>query len=168
MLHVFNQHTFSYSSADIEYIFGLNNYKATRRVKFNTNDNSFQALFFQFELTNNIITIERPLIENRHMYMKNLLKPIKIPKNTFLITAGLMMLSVYSLIENKENIIGVIDQNKTLHGKKYANHERARIHSYEYLKDYDSNATVIVFQYRKNDIINCIRNVNTEINIIVI
>jgi hypothetical protein len=100
--------------------------------------------------------------------MKNLLKPIKIPKSTFLITAGLMMLSVYSLIENKENIIGVIDQNTTLHGKKYANHELARINSYEYLKDYDSNATVIVFQYRKNDIINCIRNVNTEINIIVV
>jgi hypothetical protein len=34
------------------------------------------------------------------------------PKNTFLITAGSMMLYIYSLIENKDNIIGIIDNNK--------------------------------------------------------
>jgi len=167
MLHVFNQHTFTYSIVDIEYIFGLSHYKATRKLRFNTNDNSFPALFFQFELSNSIIEIERPLIESRHIYMKNLLKPIQIPKNTFLATAGMMMLPIYSIIENKENIIGVIDQNKILHGKKYANTTH-HIHPYEYLKNYDENTTILVFSYRKNDIINCIRNVNTEINIMVI
>ena len=167
ILNVFNQHTFQYSCNDIEYIFGLYNYKLFKINFFNTNDNSFPCLFFHFELIKKIEQIERNIILTRHNYSQSLIKPITIPKNTFLITAGMMLMMIYSLIENKENIIGVIDGNKLIQGRLFAGSEHI-IQPYEYLKGYDKNTTCLVFGYRKDDIINCIRNVNTEINIIVI
>ena len=96
-----------------------------------------------------------------------MLQPIIIPKHTFLATAGFMMTSIYSLIENKENIIGIIDGNKLIQGSLFADTNHI-IQPYEYLKCYDKNTNIFIFQYRKDDIINCIRKVNNEINIVVI
>lgn len=166
LLHVFNLHTFLYSDNDIEYIFGINNYKLLNKVYFTTKDKSFPALFFHFELTDNIILIERNIISNRHNYAQNTLKHIIIPPNTFLITAGMMMLQMYCLIDNKENIIGVIDQNKLIQGKKFADTEFI-IQPYEYLAGYDNNTNVFVLNYRKQDIINCIHKVNNNITNII-
>jgi len=166
MLHVFSQHTFQYSYNDIEYIFGLYNYKLINNKFNNVTDNSFPCLFFHFELTSNIIKIERNIFLSRHNYTQELLKPILIPKNTFIITTGWLMLSIYSLIENKENIIGVIDNNKLLHGKIFSNSNHF-IQPYEYLKNYD-NANCLICRYRKDDIIKCVSNNNEKINIIIV
>ena len=124
-------------------------------------------LFLHFELTNDVIQIERIVNLNRSNYIKELLQPIIIPKNTFLATAGSMMTTIYSLIENKENIVGIIDGNKLIQGKLFADTIHI-IQPYEYLKCYDKNTNILIFEYRKVDIINCIRKVNTEINIVVI
>jgi hypothetical protein len=166
-IYVFNQHTFLYNDNDIEYIFGLSNYKVKNKIFFNIIDESAPCLFFHFELTNNIINIERKIILDRHNYTQKILSPIIIPKNTFLITAGSMMLYIYSLIENKDNIIGIIDNNKLIQGNKFADLDYI-IQSYEYLKNYDNNTNCLVFGYRKNDIINNIKKINTIINIIII
>jgi hypothetical protein len=167
VLHVFNLHTFLYSINDIQYIFGLNNYKLVNNINFNTRDNSFPCLFLHFELTNEVIQVDRVVNLNRSNYIKKMLQPIIIPKHTFLATAGFMMTSIYSLIENKENIIGIIDGNKLIQGSLFADTTHI-IQPYEYLKCYDKNTNIFIFQYRKDDIINCIRKVNNEINIVVI
>ena len=150
---------------NLEYIFGENNYKLIKKVYFNSNDESFPALFFHFKLTKNTILIDdRNINNNRHLYMQQLLKTFKVTNNTYIATAGSISICIYNLIENKENIIGIIDKNNLMHGKKFGNSELI-VQSYEYLKEI-KNANIIVCHYRKNDIIKCIRKYNTDINII--
>lgn len=164
-MHVFSLHTFLYNDKDIEYIFGKNKYKLVKKYFFNSKDESFPVLFFHFELTENIVIIDyRNINKHRHLYMQNLLKPFNVPSNTYITSAGMLSSCIYALIENKGNIVGVIDKNKTLHGKQFAN-SNLIINSYEHLKDL-KDANIIVCHYRKNDIIKCIREYNTNINII--
>jgi len=167
ILHINDHHTFLYSINDIEYIFGLNNYKLINNMIFNTKDKSFSCLFLHFELTNEVIQIERIVNLNRSNYIKELLQPIIIPKNTFLATAGHNTIIIYSLIKNKENIIGIIDENKLIQGKLFGNSNHI-IQPYEHLKCYDKNTNILILEFRKDDIINSIRKVNTEINFLFI
>lgn len=168
--NVFNQHTFLYNDDDIEYIFKINNYKLMNKFFFNANDNSFPCLFFHFQLLNEINKEEiicRKIIENRHLFHYNILKSfrVRVPEKTFIATAGSMSLNTYSIIENKKNVIGVIDYNIKLQNNKYGN-TNLIIQPYEYLKGYSSEYSILVFGYRKPDIINNIRKVNNDINII--
>jgi hypothetical protein len=93
------------------------------------------------------------------------LNKIQIPNNTFISTAGMFSYVLYSIIKNTENLIGIIDQNTNLKGHIYAN-TNLPIYSYEYLKNFDKTANIIIYQ-KNNDIINCIRKYNSEINIII-
>jgi hypothetical protein len=166
-LNIFNQHTFLYSDDDIEYIFKINHYKLLNKSFFNTNDKSFPCLFFHFQLSKEKKEpiILRKIIENRHLYTCNLLKSFKVPEKTFIATAGMQSLTIYNSIENNENIIGIIDYNIKLQNNKYGNTDFL-IQPYEYLKNYSSEYSILVFGYRKPDIINNIRKVNNDINII--
>jgi len=168
-LNVFNQHTFLYSENDIEYIFGLHNYKSIKHTTYNVNDGSFPCFFFHFVLQEAPVIIDRTIIINRHLFMQNILKPITVPKNTIIATAGMMALTFYSLITNQENVVGIIDANSALHGKLFGATEHL-IQSYEsllYHPEYNtSDANILVFGYRKPDIIACIRKINGLINII--
>jgi hypothetical protein len=166
ILHVTCQHTFMYSENDIEYIFGLHQYKLSDKYRFNTKDESFPVLFFNFELTNDIIEVDRCLSNSRHLYIEKILKKIKIPENTIIATAGCFSEILYSLIEDKENLIAVIDNNKNLHGKKFIDSELL-IHSYDFLVNL-KNCNIILHHPRKVDIISCIRRCNKNINIIII
>lgn len=171
--NVFNQHTFLYDDNDIEYIFNLNNYKLTNKKFFNVNDNSFPCLFFYFTLLKEDKVSKEPIlyrriIENRHLITYNFFKKIStynVPKNTFIATAGMMTITIYNSLLNKDNIIGIIDYNKTIQNKKFGN-TNLIIQPYEYLIGYSSEYSIIVFGYRKLDIIKHIRDVNTNINII--
>lgn len=169
-INVCNQHTFLYNHYDIEYIFKINNYNLVNKLFFNSNDNSLPDLFFHFQLFNNDnndnqIIINRKIIENRHLFFCNLLKSFNIPKNTFIATAGMQSIIIYSIIENKENVIGIIDYNTKIQNKKYGN-TNFIIQPYEYLKDYSSEYSILIFGVRKINIINHIRNINKNINII--
>lgn len=99
------------------------------------------------------------------MTMNFLNNNIIAPRNTFIATAGMFSNLIYQLIAEKENIIGFIDQNSDLHKKKFSN-TNLQIYSYEYLKQFDETANIIVCHSRKNDIVNCIRKINDKINII--
>jgi hypothetical protein len=163
--HVNSHHTFLYNDKDIEYIFGENNYKLIKKFYFNCKDSSFPVIFFNFELTqNNVIIDERNINKTRHLYMKQLIVPFKVPNNTYISTVSMASTCIYALIENKENVVGVIDKNNLLHGKKFGNSELI-IQPYENLKDL-KDVNIIVCHNRKNDIIKCIRDYNTDINII--
>ena len=76
----------------------------------------------------------------------------------------MVSIKLFSIIINKENIIGIIDMNSKLQGETFAN-TNLKIYPYDHLQNYDNNASVIVFQ-KKNDITECIRKINKIINII--
>jgi hypothetical protein len=164
ILHVTYQHTFMYSENDIEYIFGLQQYKMSDKYRFNTKDESFPVLFFHFELSDNVIGVDRCLSNSRHLYIENMLKKIRIPENTIIATAGQFSEMLYALIENKENLIAVIDNNKKLQGKKFIDSDLL-IHSYEFLVNL-KNCNIILHHPRKIDIISCIKKYNNYVNII--
>ena len=167
-LHVNNQHTFTYTDNDIEYIFGLYNYKLNTKLLWNSNDNSFPCLFFHFTLHNSILDIKRYINESRYIYTYNLLNnKIIIPPNTFLSTCVTGSFIIYNLIENKENIIGIIDLNINKQGKKFGS-TNILIYPYEYLKNFDNNTSILIFHQKKNNIISLVKNNNPNINIILL
>ena len=163
IIHVNAQHTFLYSENDIEYIFSLSNYKLVTKYKFNTNDGSFPVLFFHFTLSDSEVDIIKETDTSRHLFTKGVLKPLYVPKKTVLATAGMFSDIIYSLSKNKEDIIGIIDNNTKLHNTLFND---IVIKSYESIKDLDETYSIIVHHPRKLDIINCIRRYNTRIQII--
>lgn len=115
-LHVSNQHTFLYNKQDIVYLFGLYQYKVKDFLDWNTE--SFPCLFYHFEL-DGPQQVEQ-IIEPRHFYSMQYFKPFRVPPNTFLTTANMFSVLIYPWIENKEDIIGVVDVNPKKHGKKFS------------------------------------------------
>lgn len=169
MFHITQQHTFVYNDKDIKHIFESYNYKCIKQVFFNTNDESLPCLFFYFSLNmdDSITPTPRYIDETRHLYSFNLLKnKINVPPNTFISTASMISVKLFSMIRNQENVIGVIDMNSKLHGEIFAN-TTLKLYPYEYLQNYDETANIVVFQ-KKNDITQCIRKFNDKINIIYI
>jgi hypothetical protein len=94
------------------------------------------------------------------------LKKIIIPKNTFLATCGMFSIITYSLIENKENIIGVIDMDKLKQNKWFGTTE-IMVYPYEKLL-LCADVNIIVNHPRKINIINMLKSINDKINIILI
>jgi hypothetical protein len=164
-LHIGVQHTFAYSENDIEYIFGLHNYKLSDKIVYNTKDSSFPCLFFHFTLTQEPVMVEREIDVFRHTFSTNLLsQKITVPENTFISTCGMWSIITYALIENKENIIGVIDYNKDKHNKWFST-TNIMVYPYEHLSSYQSSHILVIHPKKKN-IVNMIKSVNDKINII--
>ena len=115
-LHVCSQHTFQYNVQDIVYLFGLHEYKVVEIVHWNTD--SFPCLFYCFAL-DGPQKVEQ-IIEPRHLYSMQYFNPIRVPPNTFLTTANMFSVLVYPWIENKEDVIGVVDVNPKKQGKKFS------------------------------------------------
>ena len=165
-LHVTNQHTFLYSDKDLEYLFGLSHYKVNKKVSYNSKDHSFPCLFFHFVWTDTIVPIERDLCVTRHNYSCDYLnREIIVPPNTFLATCGMFSLITYAMIVNKENVIGVIDTNKKKQWKRFGNTSLI-IYPYEKLHEYGSETSILVFHPKKNNIIQQIRDTNSDIQIL--
>lgn len=143
-LHVCNQHTFQYNAQDIVYLFGLYEYKVAEIIHWNAED-SFPCLFYCF-------TLDGPqqvkqLIEPRHLYTIQYFKSFRVPPNTFLTTANMFSVLLYPWIENKEDVIGVVDVNPKKHGKKFS-HTSLIVKSYAEL-DQQGNTALVLQQKRK-------------------
>jgi len=116
-LHVCSQHTFQYNTQDIVYLFGLYEYKLKELIHWNVND-SFPCLFYCFKL-DGPQQVEQ-ILEPRHLYSMKYFKTFRVPPNTFLTTANMFSVVLYPWIENKEDVIGVVDVNPKKHGKKFS------------------------------------------------
>jgi hypothetical protein len=117
-LHVSNQHTFLYNPQDIVYLFGLYDYKVKDFSHWNSSDESFPCLFYHFALNGPQQVTQ--MIEPRHEYTMKQFQPFRVPPNTFLTTSGMFSVLIYPWIENKEDVIGVVDVNPKKHGKKFS------------------------------------------------
>ena len=145
-LHVSNQHTFLYNEQDIIYLFGLFQYKVKNYMEWNAADSSFPCLFFHFELDGPQQVEQR--IEQRHLYTIQQFKTFRVPKNTFLTTSGMFSVLLYPWIENKEDIIGIVDVNPEKKGKKFS-YTSLIVSSYESL-DKPDNTALVNHPKRKN------------------
>ena len=145
-LHVGNQHTFQYNTQDIIYLFGLHEYKLKEFVQWNSEDHSFPCLFYCFTL-DGPQQIEQ-IIEPRHLFTIDYFKPFRVPPNTFLTTSGMFSVLLYPWIENKEDVIGVVDVNPKKQGKKFS-FTSLIVQPYEAL-DKPGNTALVNHPKRKN------------------
>jgi len=145
-LHVGNQHTFLYNSQDIVYLFGLHDYKVKDFLSWNSGDSSFPCLFYHFVLDGPQQV--KQIIEPRHLYSMNFFKPIRVPKQTYLTTCSMFTVLLYPWIENKEDIIGVVDVNPKKQCKKFS-YTSLIVQPYEVL-DQPGNTALVNHPKRKN------------------
>jgi hypothetical protein len=144
-LHVCSQHTFQYNTQDIVYLFGLYEYKLKELIHWNVND-SFPCLFYCFTL-DGPQQVEQ-IIEPRHLYTIDYFKHFRVPPNTFLTTCAMFSVLIYPWIENKEDVIGVVDVNPKKHGKKFS-FTSLIVQPYEVL-DKPGNTAFVNHPKRKN------------------
>jgi hypothetical protein len=165
-LHVGNQHTFLYSEKDLEYLFGLSQYKVNEKMVYNSMDQSFPCLFYHFVWSDMVVHVDRDIYVNRHQYTCDYLnRGITVSPNTFLATCGGFSLIMYALVVNKENIIGVIDKHSKKQGKQFGN-TVLMVYPYERLKDYGKETSILVIHPKKKNIVQQIKDTNSEIQIL--
>jgi len=111
-LHVGKKYTFLYNSQDISYLFGIFHYKVKDFLS------TSPYLFFHFVL-DGPQQIEQ-YIEPRHLYSIRYFKSFRVPKNTFLTSCDMYSFVLYPWIENKEDIIGVVDENPHKQGTQFS------------------------------------------------
>ena len=165
-LHVTNQHTFLYSEKDLEYLFGLSQYKVNGKVQYNSTDHSFPCLFYHFVCTDSVVQVERQYSNTRHLYTYHYLtQHFTIPEKTFLSTCGMFSLITYELIVNKENVLGIIDTNQKKQGKRFGN-TQLLVYPYDKLKTYGKETSILVIHPKMNNIIQQIKDINPDIQIL--
>jgi hypothetical protein len=158
------QHTFLYNENDIEYIFSLYDYKLIKDESFISSDDSFECLFFYFELSS-IVPIPQIIIKNRDDYSIHFLnEKIIIPKKSCVGPAGMWLCFLLNKIENINDIDFIVDINEKKQNKYYGN-TTIIISNYKILKNY---CYVTIFNSTINNIIETIKESNNNINIYVI
>lgn len=162
-LHISIQHTFMFSENDIEYIFGRHKYKLNDKLSYNSRDSSFPCLFFHFTLVEEPVLVERQIDPGRHSFSIHFLtQKIVVPENTFISTCGMWSIISYALIENKENVVGVIDYNRDKHGKLFST-TNLLIYPYEQLYD---GSNIIIIHPKKKNIAEMVKKLGKNVNII--
>jgi hypothetical protein len=152
-----------FSENDIEYIFGVHKYKLSNKLSYNTRDSSFSCLFFHFTLVEEPVLVERQIDVSRHSFSIHFLtQKIVVPENTFISTCGMWSIISYALIENKENVVGVIDYNREKHGKLFST-TNLLIYPYEQLYD---GSNIIIIHPKKKNIAEMVKKLGKNVNII--
>jgi hypothetical protein len=141
MLH--SQHTFYCGLDYIIYIFSLYNYKCENYFLYNGN---FKSIMFKFVLDYSSGKVLLPstdlqLIKELYIDKVTYLNNIEIPMNTYIAPSGIYGQYIYYFLNNKNNILGFLDNNMERHGNTlYGTNKLV----YSPLKiDYD-NSTVII------------------------
>lgn len=160
--NVNEQHTFLYNENDIEHIFSLFNYKLIKHDSFISSDNSFECIFFYFELSN-LNYVPQIIDKNRDNYsIKFLTENITI-EPSYICPTSSSTIFLYNKIKNKENIIGCLDKNEKK-TDKYFGFTNIKIQNYLNIKD----KNIIVYSSNiNNNIINSILEYHNN-NIIVL
>lgn len=166
-VHITEQHTFSYSDNDIEYLFSLNKY-ILKNKQFYLDD----ILFYVFELNEPLTPINRIIEKHRHMHTFSYLSTkINILNHCFIATSGLHSKVLYNKIQNTENIIGVLDNDENVIGIPYVNNNLFIIQSFNILQNYNEQYTVIIpndlLESIKSELISQIKNINHKLKILI-
>jgi hypothetical protein len=116
--------------------------------------------------TDSVVSVPRSYFNTRHHYTQNYLTvPISVPPNTFLATCGGFSLVTYSLIVNKEHIIGIIDAHKQKQRKRFGNTELF-VYPYDRLTSCGKETSMLVIHPKRGNIIQQIKDTNPDIQIL--
>ena len=163
-LHITREHTFTYTTNDIIYIFNCLNYTCVKYIEFLEN----HSIFYHFKLDNNSSNIHHIYNSNHNLYTKTFLnKKFTIPPNSILTGAGFWSQVLYKNITNNENITCIIDNDSTKQNKIFYN-TNLFIYPFSILSTLSEPINVIVLKNKSwtNEIITKIHDLNQNANII--
>jgi hypothetical protein len=161
-VHITREHTYMYNFHDIVYIYNKYGFtlKSHRRFGFST--------FYYFIKDTNIYKIEREIQNERHLYTKDYFtKEFSIPENSYIIGAGFWTQVLIQNIKNKENIAGILDNDKTKQGN-YLLGTDYMISPFTKIKDIENPINVIILAKKiwTNEVIDIVHELNTLATIV--
>jgi hypothetical protein len=163
-ISITREHTFTYSSNDIEYLFGAYGY-IQNKISFFESDHS---VFYNFTIASEKLNVARIIHPSRWLHTEKFFnQSFTVPSNTYLVGAGFWSQITYHNISNKKNIIGIIDNDITKQGRVYYG-TNFTIQKFDVLKNVQSGTSVIVLanKYWTNEVIDHIKSINSDVNII--
>lgn len=162
-----SQHTFYCGKEHINYLFSQYGYACNSTFEYNGN---YKSLMLKYTLSNisplPIPSISKSMCLEIYNNKVNYLKEFIVPKNTYIMPAGIYGQYTYYFLSNKSNILGFLDNNPLRHGQKLFGTDK-----YVYMpRDLDlTNMNVILCECPyKEEIIASLREINKDIHIIVI
>jgi len=148
---VTREHTFTYCTKDIEYIFRTYGYCLNSCEKFKDD----HSVFYHFTTS----TPPRWLPSKYYFNQK-----FTVPPDTYLVGAGFWSQVAYHSIENRENVIGVVDNDVNKQGRVFYGTEFV-IENFDTLKN-AKNAIVLANKYWTEEVTQHIKSINPDINIV--
>ena len=166
LLH--SQHIFFCGDKYIKYLFSLYGYKCEFSYIYNGNFKSIMYKFTVDPLTEILSVPSTDIQLYKEIYVNKIdtITNIKVPPNTYIMPSGIYGQYFYYFLNNKENVLGFLDNNKERHSQKlYGTDKKV----YSPLSIDHSNSTVIVCDcpYTKEIIVG-LSNISKLINIIYI
>jgi hypothetical protein len=114
LLMIHSQHTFYCGIDYITYMFSLYNYECEKYIFY---EGPFKSIMLKFVLSENMSKSNIPSTEislYKNIYINKILeiKNIEVPENCYIFPSGIYGQFYYQLLNNKQNIIGFLDNNK--------------------------------------------------------
>ena len=164
LITISREHTFTYNSSDIENIFNIYGYYLN---KMEIHGNNF-SIFYHFNRIPTSILISRLLNTERYLITKKYFNnKYDVPPNSILISAGFYSQVLYYNILNKKNIIGVIDNDPKKQGRIFCG-TNLIVNKFSFISNFTNDVSALVLKGHlwTEEIVNIIRNYNTNITII--
>ena len=166
LLH--SQHTFYCGDDYIKYLFSLYNYTCVTSYVYNGN---FKSGMYKFVLDITLKQINLPTTDiklYKEIYIEkiNKIKNTSIPPNSYIIPSGIYGQYFYYFINQKNNIVGFLDNNSQRHNNKLYGTDKE---VYSPLNIDYTKSTVIVCECPYTDeIVNGLKKISPSINLIYI
>lgn len=161
-VHVTREHTFGYNNQDILYLFSKYKYKAIA-----TEESGF-SIFYFFTLDSSVETLPRTVNPSRYLRTQEYFtKTFSVPEQSFLIGAGFWSQLLYHNIQEKEHVIGVLDNDRMKQGHTFLN-TTLTIEPFSALSNYGSGTHVLILEKKlwTDEVVSLIQKINPLISIV--
>lgn len=163
LITITREHTYTYNSADIEYLFNTYGYYLK---KMNIQGDNF-SIFYHFNRLPSSPLENRFLNPNKYLSTYTYFnKKYTVPQKSVITTAGFWGQVLYNNITNKNDIIAVIDNDPIKQGKIF-NGTELTINKSLYLNNFGNDTTAIIIKgfFWSDEVASTIRKHNKDIQI---
>ena len=166
MLH--SQHTFYCGLDYIIYIFSLYNYRCENYFSYNGNFKSTMIKYVLDYSSEKLLLPSTNLQLIKELYIDKVayLNNFEIPMNTYIAPAGIYGQYIYYFLNNKDNILGFLDNNKERHGK-YLYGTNKLVYSPLNI-DYNASTVLLCNCPYKDEIVLGLKNICPSVRFIII
>jgi hypothetical protein len=166
MLH--SQHTFYCGLDYIIYVFSLYNYRCKKYFLYNGN---FKSIMINFILDYSSKPLLVPsthlqLIKELYVDKVSYLNNIEIPMNTYIAPSGIYGQYIYYFLNNKDNILGFLDNNTKRHGKPLYGTNKLVYSPFNI--NYDTSTVLLCNCPYKDEIILTLKNICNTVKFFII